>query len=67
MARGNCCGLDAEQTYRHSVPEIGLLLAGAVVGFIVNELLGRGLRSALRRRARRDPLIVHVETDPSVI
>lgn len=44
-----------------------LLVSGAVVGFIVNELLGRGLGAAIRHRAVGDPLIVHVEEDPSII
>lgn len=47
--------------------EILLLVVGAVVGFLVNEFLGRGLRAVERRRARGTPLIMHVETDPSVI
>lgn len=47
--------------------ELALVLLGAVIGFVVNEALGRGVRSIDRRRARRDPLVVHVETDPSII
>lgn len=47
--------------------EIGLLIVGAIIGFVVNELLGRGLRRVLRSRSRRTPLVVHVETDPSII
>ncbi len=47
--------------------EVGLVLLGAVIGFAVNEALGRGVRALERRQARRDPLVVHVETDPSVI
>jgi hypothetical protein len=42
-------------------------LLGAVIGFVINEVLARGVRNLDRRRARGDPLIVHVETDPSVI
>lgn len=53
--------------YRHHVAELGLVLVGAAVGFMVNEALGRGIRAIDRRRARRDPLVVHVETDPSII
>lgn len=49
------------------VGQIALVLVGAVVGFMVNELLGRGVRRLERGHARRDPLIVHVETDPSII
>lgn len=40
---------------------------GAVIGFVTNEALGRGVRALDRRRAVRGPLIVHVETDPSII
>jgi len=47
--------------------EVALLVVGAVIGFAVNELLGRGVRSLDRRRAQRDPLVVHVEKDPSII
>lgn len=51
--------------------DVGLLALGAVIGgvigFLVNELLGRGARALDRRRARKEPLSVHVETDPSII
>jgi hypothetical protein len=47
--------------------EVALILVGAVIGFVVDEAFGRGVRAIERRRARRDPLIVHVETDPSII
>lgn len=50
-----------------TVAEVALVLVGAVIGFVVNEALGRGVRMLERRRAIGDPLIVHVETDPSVI
>lgn len=53
------------------VAELGFFalgaLIGAVIGFVINELLGRGVRGLDRRRARRDPLMVHIETDPSII
>jgi hypothetical protein len=53
------------------VAEIGFFalgaLIGAVIGFVINELLGRGVGGLDRRRARRDPLMVHIETDPSII
>jgi hypothetical protein len=49
------------------VLELGFLVFGAAIGFAVNEVLGRGVRAVERRRARSDPLVVHVETDPSVI
>lgn len=47
--------------------ELGLVILGAVIGFAVNEMLGRGVRAIERRHARQDPLVVHVETDPSII
>lgn len=50
-----------------TMAEIALVVVGAVIGFLVNEALGRGVRVLDRRRAVGDPLIVHVETDPSVI
>ncbi|MDQ6945727.1 MAG: hypothetical protein M3256_05495 [Actinomycetota bacterium] len=46
---------------------LGLLVLGAIIGFIINETLSRSLGFADRRRARRNPLVVHVETDPAVI
>jgi hypothetical protein len=49
------------------VPEVAWLLVGATLGFFVKEGLGRGVRSLDRRRATRDPLLVHVESDPSII
>lgn len=45
----------------------GWLVAGAVIGFVVSEFLGRGLGAVIRRRATSDPLIIHVEEDPSMI
>jgi hypothetical protein len=52
-----------------SVPmaDVALILLGAVIGFAVHEGLGRGVRRLDRRRATNDPLVVHVETDPSIV
>jgi hypothetical protein len=44
-----------------------LLAVGTMIGLFVDEALGRGVRWVDRRRASRHPLIVHVETDPSII
>jgi hypothetical protein len=50
---------------------VALLVVGALIGaaitFAVNEALGRGVRGVDRRRAQKDPLVVHVEKDPSII
>jgi len=60
-------GAECQRPYALGVETLALLVSGAVVGFVVNELLGRGLGAVLRRRAVGGPLIVHVEEDPSII
>lgn len=42
-------------------------LIGAAIAFAVNEALGRAMRGVDRRRAQKDPLVVHIEKDPSII
>jgi hypothetical protein len=49
------------------VEAVAGFVVGAVIGFIVNEVMGRGLGAVLRRRAIRNPLMVHIEEDTSMI
>jgi hypothetical protein len=47
--------------------EVGVLALGAIIGYIINEILSRLLGASDRHQARQNPLMVHVETDPAVI
>jgi hypothetical protein len=49
------------------VDQVGWLVIGAVIGFAVPEVLRRTTGRFDRGQARRNPLVVHAETDPAVI